>query len=428
LSILRTPSGTKDVLPTEAAELRLIEDAATTIFREFGYGEVRTPTLEHEEVMALSHEASLLTGFRLLDERGQLLLLRPDLTAPIARLVGSRFGGQVGPHRVFSVSKIFRRIPEQRGLEAEFRQAGIELLGSEGASADAEVIAVACRVLERAGLREYRVGLGQLAFFLELLTALVPVVEDREALTRELVGKDFVGFRLLAEALDLSTQDRQSILAVPELRGGAEVLSEAREHVRSQAMQDALDRLVEVQRAVAIYGYAERLLFDFGIFRNLAYYTGLVFEVYAPELGATLGGGGRYDNLLERFGRAMPAVGFGLALDRVHAALVSQSAELSRRVPMTLLVGGLDRHVELAEELRAAGLHVFSLAENSAPAEVQLLARQKEADFLLEPADASGAEWWLVDLHAGLRERHSGRALLARLRDPGALGSSGSDK
>ncbi len=428
MSILRTPPGTKDVLPTEAAELRLIEDAATNVFREFGYGEVRTPTLEHEEVMALSHEASLLTGFRLLDERGQLLLLRPDLTAPIARLVGSRFGGQVGPHRVFSVSKIFRRIPEQRGLEAEFRQAGIELLGLGGASADAEIIAVACRALERAGLREYRVGLGQLAFFLELLAALVPAAEDREALTRELVDKDFVGFRLRAEALALSAGDRHSILAVPELRGGPEVLDAAREHVRSPAMQDALDRLVEVQRAVAIYGYAERLLFDFGIFRNLAYYTGLVFEVYVPELGATLGGGGRYDNLLERFGRAMPAVGFGLALDRVHAALISQSAGLSRPVPMTLLVGGLDRYVELAEELRAVGLHVFSLAEKTAPAEVLLLAQQKEADFLLEPAEASGSEWWLVDLPGGPRERHAGRALLARLRDLAARGPSGRDR
>ncbi len=253
-------------------------------------------------------------------------------------------------------------------------------------------------------------------------------MDEREALTRELVGKDFVGFRLRAETLALSAEDRQSILAVPELRGGPEVLHEAQAHVRSSAMQDALDRLVEVQRAVAIYGYGERLLFDFGIFRNLAYYTGLVFEVYVPELGATLGGGGRYDNLLERFGRAMPAVGFGLALDRVHAALVSQSAGLSRPVPMTLLAGGLDRYVELAEDLRAAGLHVFSLAEDTAPAEVQLLAQQKEADFLLEPADASGSEWWLVDLPTGRRERHSAPALLARLREPADSGPSRRDK
>src|SRR5680860_1038563 len=142
---LRTPAGTRDVLPTEAAELRVIEDAVRLVFRGFGYGEVVTPTLEYEEVLALSEGAALLAGFRMLDEHGALLLLRPDLTAPIARMVAGRLRNGTPPHRIYSVSNVFRRISPQRGREIEFRQAGVELLGAEGPEADGEVIAVACR-------------------------------------------------------------------------------------------------------------------------------------------------------------------------------------------------------------------------------------------------------------------------------------------
>ena len=169
MTVLRTPPGTKDVLPVEAAELRLIEDAVRTVFHEFGYGEVITPALEYEEVLALSEEKAFLTGFRLLDESGKVLILRPDLTTPIARLVGSRLRAGETPHRVFSISDIFRRNSPQRGQENEFRQAGAELLGSSLPQADAEVVAVACRALERAGLEDFRVGLGQVSFFKALL-------------------------------------------------------------------------------------------------------------------------------------------------------------------------------------------------------------------------------------------------------------------
>src|SRR5660398_240520 len=129
---LRTPAGTRDVLPTEAAELRVIEDAVRLVFRGFGYGEVVTPTLEYEEVLALSEESALLTGFRMLEEHGELLLLRPDLTTPIARMVAGRLRNGTPPHRIYSVSNVFRRISPQRGREIEFRQAGVELLGAEG--------------------------------------------------------------------------------------------------------------------------------------------------------------------------------------------------------------------------------------------------------------------------------------------------------
>ena len=405
MTVLRTPSGTKDVLPTEAAELRLIEEAVRTVFLEFGYGEVRTPTLEFQSVVDRSESVTLQAGFRLLDEEGNLLMLRPDLTTPVARLIGSRLRGGAVPHRVFAVSDVFRRVPQQRGQESEFRQAGVELLGSGLPSADAEVVAVACRVLERAGLDDYRVGVGQVAFFTELLRALGLTEDVRSRLTDELVEKDFVGFRLEVEGLPLGAAEREAVLAVPELRGDRTVLERARRFVRSPAMGEALDHLVAVADALDAYGHGDRLLFDFGIFRDLGYYTGLVFEIYTSGLGFILGGGGRYDRLLERFGAPMPAVGFGLGLDRLHVALVEQGRDFGPAEPVVLMVGGLDRYVALADRLRAACVGVFALPLDTSAEDLPRLARQKEIPLLVEPVPGTdGRRWTVTDLRGGLSE------------------------
>lgn len=402
MTVLRTPPGTKDVLPTEAAELRLIEDAVRTVFHEFGYGEVLTPALEYEEVLALSEERAFLTGFHLLDESGKVLILRPDLTTPIARLVGSRLRAGETPHRLFSVSDVFRRNAPQRGQESEFRQAGVELLGLSQAHADAEVLAVACRALERAGLTDYRIGVGQVAFFRSLLDVATDDAALKARLIDELVGKDLVGYRLAVEQSGLREGALRALLEVPDLRGGPEVLEQAASYVRGPHMQAALDHLAAVHAAVGDYGHGGRLLFDLGIFRNLDYYTGLVFEVYAPGVGFTLGGGGRYDALLAAYGAPMPAVGLGLGLDRIHVALVEQGRPPTPHDPLVLVIGGLDEHVAAADVLRAACVGVFSMpAGGSAEARTRL-ARQKDIPILVEPVEGTGGSRWMVtDLRGG---------------------------
>ena len=417
MTLLTTPPGTKDVLPTEAAELRLIEDAVRTVFAEFGYGEVWTPTLEFEEVLALSGEKAFQTGFRMLDENGQVLILRPDLTAPIARLVGSRLRGGVPPHRVFSISTIFRRLSSHRDRETEYRQAGIELLGSSLPHADAEVVAVACRALERAGLRGYRVGVGQISFFAGLLRALGLDLELQRRLTQDVVAKDLVNYRLIVEGADsLLAADRRLLLEVPDLRGGPDVLDRAAAFVRSADMESALEHLRSMHETLVAYGYGDRLLFDLGIFRNLEYYTGSVFELYAPGMGFTLGGGGRYDNLLARFGAPMPAVGLGLGLDRLHAALIDQAADLATGDQTVILVGGLDRHVAMADRLREACVGVFALADDTPAPSAAALARQKEIALIVAPVDGhEGLLWTVTDLGSGGVDLVATEELAARL-------------
>jgi len=423
---LRTPAGTRDVLPTEAAELRVIEDAVRLVFRGFGYGEVVTPTLEYEEVLALSEEAALLTGFRMLDEHGELLLLRPDLTTPIARMVAGRLRNGTPPHRIYSVSNVFRRISPQRGREIEFRQAGVELLGAEGPEADGEVIAVACRALDSVGLEGYRVGVGHVELFQALLQAVNIGVEERRDLLACLVEKDFVGYRLVLDGLNLGKDDRLALLDLPEMRGGPEILGKARTLVRSRGMEEAVAHLERLAAVLETYGYGDRLLFDLGIFRNLEYYTGIVFEFYAAELGATLGGGGRYDNLLARFGTPMAAVGFGVGLDRIHASVLEQGGDVDSGLVLVLMPGAHSRWVKVADLLRTGGVGVFALPEETDEEKMFTLARQKEIRLLVEPDPMAQGEGWMVrDLERALESRCFTDQLVEEIRRISAAGDVG---
>jgi histidyl-tRNA synthetase len=174
------------------------------------------------------------------------------------------------------------------------------------------------------------------------------------------------------------------------------VLERAAAYVRGADMEAALTDQRVVRAAVGNYGHSGRLLFDLGIFRNFDYYTGMVFEVYAPGLGFTLGGGGRYDSLLAAYGAPMPAVGLGLGLDRVHVALVEQGSPPVADEPTVLVVGGLDTHVAAADTLRAACVGVFALPLATSSDSLVRLAHQKSIPILVEPVDGTGGSRWTV--------------------------------
>jgi ATP phosphoribosyltransferase regulatory subunit len=306
------PSGTRDVLPDEMRELRAISSALHGVFEDAGYGELYTPAIEYESVerMAGSHGV-----YRMFDETtGEMLALRSDMTVPIARVVGTRYATADPPLRFCYFAHAYRAVRPQRGQPREFLQAGIELVGSPAPEGTAEVLTVLCRSLDAAGLRDYRVGVGDASLFPALLAGLDVPEEVRARMLRELVERDYVG--LEHEAQELGVRDE--VLRVAQLRGGPEVLEGS-----PGPVADACEGLRAVH-ALLDPDVAARVIFDLGLLRDLDYYTGAVFEVYDPALGAPLGGGGRYDDLLGRFGRPLPAVGFALGIDRLHIALAGE--------------------------------------------------------------------------------------------------------
>jgi ATP phosphoribosyltransferase regulatory subunit len=302
------PSGTRDVLPDEMRELRAITEAIRGVFESSGYGEIATPALEYETVLTRGDPAAAGAAYKLFDEHGDVLVLRSDMTIPIARVVATRYASSVPPLRFCYFAHAYRSVRPQRGHAREILQAGLELLGAPGPDGTAEALSVLCAGLDAAGLENYRIGLGDASLYRRLLDRLAVPAGARPQILHELVTRDFVGLEREVEA-----HRHKELVRVPQLRGGVEVLEGIPEAGDLRAVHDLLAPEV-----------AERVIFDLGLIRDLDYYTGAVFEVYDSGLGTPIGGGGRYDDLLGRFGRDLPACGWALNVERLHMARVGE--------------------------------------------------------------------------------------------------------
>jgi ATP phosphoribosyltransferase regulatory subunit len=304
------PSGTRDVLPDEMRELRAITEAMRAVFERRGYGEVWTPTIEFEDVLRRG-ETGVDPAYRVFDDHGHVMALRPDMTVPIARVAATRYAHADPPLRFSYFAHAYRGVRPHRGQMREFLQAGIELLGAPAPDGTIEALTVLSEALDAAGLVGYRIALGSASLFPALLDTFGVPDDARDPLLRALAARDFVRLASLVDQGGF----HEALVRIPQLRGGADVLDEVPggEADGIRAVLAGLDDTV-----------AERVVLDLGLARGLGYYTGAVFDVLDPALGAPLGGGGRYDDLLSRFGRAMPAVGFAIGVDRLHLALAGE--------------------------------------------------------------------------------------------------------
>jgi len=314
-----TPPGTRDILPDEMRELRALQAALFEVFERFGYGEVRTPTIEYDEVLARAGDAAAPPAHRFFDESGDLVAMRSDMTIPIARLVATRFAGDAGPFRFSYSGTAYRAVRPQRGQMREFMQAGVELIGEPAPAGTVEMIEVLSAALDAAGLTRAVIGLGDADLFKQLLDELGVGGEAKASVLSRLAAHDLVGLEAEVDGLGLDTRSRETLMKLPNIRGGAEVLDAAHE-LGGEAVERATGRLAGTFEELRARGVADRIQLDLGLLRDLGYYSGAIVEVYDPALGHVLGGGGRYDELMGRFGRTLPAAGFALFLERVHIA------------------------------------------------------------------------------------------------------------
>jgi ATP phosphoribosyltransferase regulatory subunit len=322
------PPGTRDVLPDEMRELRRLSRALIEVFEARGYGEVATPAMEYDEVLARGGGRSAENAYRFFDESGDLLALRSDMTVPIARLAASRFAAATAPIRLCYLATAYRAVRPQRGQMREFVQAGVELIGAPAPDGTVEVIEVLEAALDGAGLDRAVIGLGDADLYRQLLTECGVEGEARDSIIERLAMHDLVGLEAeLSKVPGIGAEQVATCVALSQMRGGSEVLEQAR-GLGGAAVERATARLQETYEALEQRGVADRVQIDLGLLRDLGYYSGAILEVYDPALGHILGGGGRYDGLLKRFGLDLPAAGFALYLERVH---VAQMEEESRR-------------------------------------------------------------------------------------------------
>jgi ATP phosphoribosyltransferase regulatory subunit len=318
------PPGTRDVLPDEMRELRRLKAALIEVFEARGYGEVATPAIEYDEVMARA-DGPARSSYRFFDESGELLTLRSDMTVPIARLVATRFAPSGEPPFRFSyLANGYRPVRPQRGQMREFVQAGVELIGASAEAGTVEVIEVLEAALDAAGLGRAVIGLGDADLYRQLLAELGVEEEARDSILASLATHDLVALEQKLLDAGIGSEQAQTCVQLTQLRGGREVLEQAR-GLGGEAVERATTSLSQTYEELQRRGAADRVQIDLGLLRDLGYYSGAILEVYDPALGHILGGGGRYDGLMKRFGQDLSAAGFALYLDRVHTAQLEEA-------------------------------------------------------------------------------------------------------
>lgn len=353
-SLLEIPSGVQCFFGDEVRLRRTVERAVADVFHGWSYDEIVLPLFDFDDVFTRAGGGTTSTGgiYRFIGRDGDVMALRPDFTALVAKVVVSRLAREELPLRLFYSGEVLRYQPPRAGQREELYQIGLEHLGAGDVSSDAEVLLVARETLGRLGIDDAVITLGHVGFALSILGA----VEEEEK----------------RAALDaMRHHDREELLNVlgPEraaewsawmgLAGDSGVLHEARRLVTSDAGREALERLEAVAGLLEALGLSRSLRFDLGEVRGFEYYTGLVFEIHAEGSGIELGGGGRYDSLLGRFGRQLPAIGFSLSLDRLAELLKQRRRPLAQEEPLSIPMGeNPERDLALALDERRRGRRV----------------------------------------------------------------------
>jgi ATP phosphoribosyltransferase regulatory subunit len=356
--------GTATILPEAAQHVRRLESKLLAHLNRWGYDEVILPTFEYLDVLAPGLEPDLIEKCYQFADRttGRILLLRPDATAQIARTIAMGMLGSRLPLRLSYRASVFRYEPEHAGRDREIFQVGAELIGSDDPSADGEIVILLIDGLRQVGLRSFRISLGHVGFFRGLLVRAGLSTEGQKRAEHAAARKDLPKLEEILREERVAKKFARAILEAPELCGQAEVLARGRDLAAGEKpLVQALNRLTKVYQLVCSAGFREVLFLDLGEFRGFDYYDGVVFDVFADGVGVELGGGGRYDHLIGRFGRNIPSTGFALNVDRLFQGLNLSGTTPEPFRPDVLVVApgaSAKRLIAVAGQLRQSGQRV----------------------------------------------------------------------
>jgi ATP phosphoribosyltransferase regulatory subunit len=357
------PKGVRVYLPPQATLKRAIESKLLSVFHRWGFQEIVTPTFEYYDVMALGLSEDLRERtFKLTEQAtGRVLVLRPDITPQIARVAATLLKDYPKPLRFCYTSNVFRYVEPQVGRHREVYQAGVELIGLDLPEADVEMIAIAVESLMEVGLADFKIAVSQVEFLRGLLEQLQLPKDAEKQVQLALHKKDGSALDRLMETFRLAGGARAMLLALPHLFGGEEVLTAAGRVVNNQRSERALRNLQSVYDMLKVYGLESFVLLDLSEIRGFDYYTGIVFEAFTANLGYEICSGGRYDQMIGRFGEECPSTGFAIDIEKLHMALERQGAlRPQTQVDFLIMDFKPDKRdaLRLAKELRQRGYRV----------------------------------------------------------------------
>ena len=384
---LQTPRGTKDYLPPEVERHRYVEQRLREVFKLWGYQEIRSPAIELVEVLTTGVGSELIDSmFKFQDFNGKIVALRAEMTAPAARIVTTKMLEAPRPIRLFYISNVFRYSQSYLEREREFWQAGVELIGCNTPEADGEVLALLASSLKKLGLEGVRIDVGHAGLLKDLLRA-TGLDKEKKSVLQDLLGyRDEDRLEEFMDQNNFAPELREAFLRLSRCRRLEELSSASLEPLKYGKTEDYLKGLLEVKDALVDYGVENLVFFDFSLVRKIEYYTGIVFEASVPNLGLPLGGGGRYDNLMEKFGKLkIPATGFAVEIEKCLRALTAQDFQPPEKRKVKVLVASRfrDSAIKAVEAIRGAGVTALLEVTGGGRKEVLEYAKRSGTNYVV---------------------------------------------
>lgn len=353
--LLHTPEGVRDIYNMECARKLILQDNLHNLLKKYGYHAIETPTFEFFDIF--SREIGTTPSkdlYKFFDREGNTLVLRPDMTPSIARCVAKYYGDEEFPVRLSYMGNTFINNSSYQGRLKENTQLGAELVGDNSVAADAEILALVVNALKTAGLQEFQIGVGHVGFF----RGLVEAAELEEELEQELItlisNKNFFGVEEVIDSLHLSGALKESFSMLGSICMTDDMLKRAQELSQEfPRILQALERLEALQQVLSCYGIEKYISIEPGMLSSYHYYTGMIFAGYTFGSGEPIVKGGRYDHLMDYFGKQAPAIGFAVVIDQLLAALSRQKVEISVESNQILIV--------YREEMQSDAIHQAEL-------------------------------------------------------------------
>ncbi|MDK2991486.1 MAG: phosphoribosyltransferase regulatory subunit [Clostridiales bacterium] len=363
---LHIPEGTQDYLIDECYNKEELEHKLTDLFHRWGYRSVETPIYEYYDVFSDSskyrHQEEIL---KFVDRNGRIAALRPDMTVPVARMVATKMASEPIPLRLCYCGDVFRYDDLQAGRQRQFTQVGVELVGSTSVLADAELIALTITALKCAGLDNPHIVIGQVGVFKSIIEESGVDQPYAQRISQLIDQKNIPALAALLDGADIDDNYKEILLGLPQWFGDVDILDKAEVMVKEPTIMAGLDNIYGIYDALVRWGLDDLVSVDLSIIPDLDYYTGMVFNAFVAELGYSICGGGRYDNLLANFGTALPATGFAIGIKRLMLALERQG-KLRPAPPCAYLIvydeSGMKKAFERAAQLRQQGFDVIAEA------------------------------------------------------------------
>ena len=357
--MLHTPEGVRDIYSLEYGKKSVLEEKLQKVFHLYGYHDIQTPTFEYFDVFGKEIGTTPVKElYKFFDHEGNTLVLRPDITPSIARAAMTVFDTDNLPIRLCYKGNTFVNQSSYQGRLHENTQAGAELIGIDSVEADAEMVVMAVDSLREVGLEEFQIHIGSVDFF-ESLIEETALSSEKETRLRELISnRNYFGVEELLEQAQVKVTAKTAILVLEELIGGAEVLKEAKKIALNNKTLDAVRRLEELHSLLVSYGVDKYVTFDLSMRGNYDYYTGIIFRGYTYGTGDAIVKGGRYDHLMEKFGKESPSIGFVIVVDELMNAFARQKLEIPYKPKNTMILYESNRQadaIKLAKEFRSSG-------------------------------------------------------------------------